>query len=222
VYIKEIFQQTEGINDPYIFKAIFMAGGAGAGKSFVVRNVLGEFQGLKILNNDTFLQYLMKKQGLSLKMPGAEKAQRDKVRKIAKDLTDKQEQLYEDGRLGIIIDGTGRDLEKTGQIKARLEDLGYDTMMIYVNTNLKTAVRRNYERERTIPLSVLKKNWNTVQNNIGQFQGMFKGDFHVFDNSDETQPDSKSKIQSFVKITRNFLDKPPSKPQAVQFIQSKK
>ena len=222
MYIKEIFQQTEGINDPYIFKAIFMAGGAGAGKSFVVRNVLGEFQGLKILNNDTFLQYLMKKQGLSLKMPGGEKAQRDKVRKIAKDLTDKQEQLYEDGRLGIIIDGTGRDLEKTGQIKSRLEDLGYDTMMIYVNTNLKTAVRRNYERERTIPLSVLKKNWNTVQNNIGQFQGMFKGDFHVFDNSDETQPDSKSKIQSFVKITRKFLDKPPSKPQAVQFIQSKK
>ena len=68
-----------------------MAGGAGAGKSFVVRNVLGEFQGLKILNNDTFLQYLMKKQGLSLKMPGAEKAQRDARRASAKAVTTKRQ-----------------------------------------------------------------------------------------------------------------------------------
>ena len=218
MYIREIFKQTEGINDPYIFKAIFMAGGAGAGKSFVVRNVLGQFQGLKTLNNDNFLQYLMKQKGLSMKMPGKEKTQRDKVRKTAKDLTSKQEQLYTDGRLGIVVDGTGRDLEKTGVIKGKLEDLGYDTMMIYVNTNLKTAIRRNYERERTVPLSVLKKNWNIVQNNIGQFQTMFGGNFHVFDNSDETQPDSASKLEFFGKIVRKFLEKPPTKPEAIQFL----
>ena len=222
MHISEILQQNEGINDPYIFKAIFMAGGAGSGKSFVVRNVLGQFQGLKVLNNDKFLKYLMDKEGLSLKMPSKEKAKRDVVRTKAKEMADKQEQLWRDGRLGIVLDGTGRDLEKTGAIKAKLDDLGYDTMMLYVNTNLKTAIRRNYERERTVPLSVLKKNWNVIQNNIGQFQGMFKGDFHVFDNSDETQPDSKSKIQSFVKITRNVLEKPASKPQAVQFIKTKK
>ena len=73
MHISEILQQNEGINDPYIFKAIFMAGGAGSGKSFVVRNVLGQFQGLKVLNNDKFLKYLMDKEGLSLKMPSKEK-----------------------------------------------------------------------------------------------------------------------------------------------------
>ena len=130
----------------------------------------------------------------------------------------KEAKALVDGAPNTVKEGITKD--EADQIKAKLEDLGYDTMMLYVNTNLKTANRRNYERERTVPLSVLKKNWNVIQNNIGQFQGMFKGDFHVFDNSDET-PDSKSKIQSFVKITRNFLEKPASKPQAVQFIKTK-
>src|SRR6056300_1512344 len=34
-------QVDEGVNDPHIFKAVFMAGGPGSGKSFVAQNILG-------------------------------------------------------------------------------------------------------------------------------------------------------------------------------------
>ena len=42
---------NEGPNDPHIFKAIFLAGGPGSGKGFVVKNLMGaDSTGLRIVN----------------------------------------------------------------------------------------------------------------------------------------------------------------------------
>jgi len=51
--------------------------------------------------------------------------------------------------------------------------MGYDCYMIFVNTSLDVAMARNAERDRTVPPEILKKNWNTVQRNIGKFQRLF-------------------------------------------------
>ena len=61
-------QLQEGLYDPNIFKAFFMAGGPGSGKSYVVRKSTGG-TGLKIVNSDVAFEKLLKKAGLSLKMP---------------------------------------------------------------------------------------------------------------------------------------------------------
>ena len=44
--------------------------------------------------------------------------------------------------LGMLIDGTGRDFDKMAREKARAEDLGYDTFMIFVDTSLPVALER--------------------------------------------------------------------------------
>ena len=67
---------NEGINDPNIFKAVFMAGGPGSGKSYMARQLLGG-SGLKVVNTDDALEYLMTKHGLDTKMPDSEKEERD-------------------------------------------------------------------------------------------------------------------------------------------------
>ena len=56
--MKTFQQLREGIYDPNIFKAVFLAGGPGSGKSFVVGKTLGGL-GLTIINSDEpFERYL--------------------------------------------------------------------------------------------------------------------------------------------------------------------
>ena len=56
-------KMDEGVNDPHIFKAVFLAGGPGSGKSFVAKKILGG-TGLRSINSDEVYEFLMKKQGL--------------------------------------------------------------------------------------------------------------------------------------------------------------
>ena len=95
----------EGVYDQHIFKAFFLAGGPGSGKSYVVSRTTGG-SGLKLVNSDDAFENLLRKAGLSLKMPSSEEEPRDVVRGRAKEITAKKKANYLEGRLGLIIDGT--------------------------------------------------------------------------------------------------------------------
>ena len=173
----------EGLYDPNIFKAFFLAGGPGSGKSYVVRRATGG-TGLKIVNSDPAFESLLKKAGLSLKMPPEEFERKEKVRAHAKKITAKIKQNYLEGRLGLIIDGTGKDANKILKQKASLEELGYDTYMIFVNTSLDVALKRNEERPRSLQKQIVITAWKDVQSNIGVFSNIFRQGFIVVDNND--------------------------------------
>jgi len=162
----------EGLYDPNIFKAFFLAGGPGSGKSFVTNNAFGG-TGLKTINSDNAFERSLKKNGLSLKMPENEAEARDIIRDRAKAMTGSQLDLSIKGRLGLVIDGTGRDYDKIKEQKALLDLLGYDCYMVFVNTSLEVALERNSKRERSVPEYITKKSWNQVQSNIGKFQNLF-------------------------------------------------
>ena len=173
----------EGVYDQHIFKAFFLAGGPGSGKSYVVSRTTGG-SGLKLVNSDDAFENLLRKAGLSLKMPSSEEEPRDVVRGRAKEITAKKKENYLEGRLGLIIYGTGREAEKILFQKRQLEELGYDTYMIFVNTSLDVALQRNAERPRSVPESIVTKSWKAVQSNIGKFNNMFRKGFIIVDNND--------------------------------------
>ena len=210
------FQQIqEGVYDPNIFNAIFLAGGPGSGKSYVVRKTTGGL-GMKIVNSDDIYEKQLEKAGLDIGKP--EDIFSDEGQEIsgkAKRLTKGRQTSWIDGRLGIIIDGTGKDVAKiTGQ-KNALDQLGYETMMIFVNTSLETAQQRNKERPRTLPEKSVEQMWNGVQKNIGAFQSLFGSkNFIVVDNNDAGE-DIFSKV---FKRIRGLVVKKPSKRQAKQWI----
>ena len=181
--MKYFNELQEGVYDPNIFKAFFIAGGPGSGKSYVVSRTTGG-SGLKLVNSDDAFEHLLKKTGLSLKMPSSEEEPRDVVRGRAKEVTAKKKANYLEGRLGLIIDGTGREAEKILFQKRQLEELGYDTYMIFVNTSLDVALQRNAERPRSVPESIVTKSWKAVQSNIGKFNNMFRKGFIIVDNND--------------------------------------
>ena len=193
----------EGVDDPGILKCVFMAGGPGSGKSFTAMEIFGidkklksSFSsfGLKSINSDSAFEAGLKKNGIDPKdlarIEREEPELWDKItstpggiRDKAKQLTAKQKQFYEAGRLGMIIDGTGHVYSKIQKNKKYAESLGYDTYMVFVNTSLEVAQERNKKRERVLPDDLLEKSWKDVQNNLGKFQNLFGSNFRIVDNT---------------------------------------
>ncbi len=205
----------EGLNDPNIFKAFFLAGGPGSGKSFVVRTTTGG-TGLQIVNSDDAFERYLKQEGISLKMSGDD-PRRDEIRDKAKKVIKKREQNFVAGRLGIIIDGTGKNYEKIVNQSIQLRQLGYDTHMIFVNTTLDVALERNAKRDRTVPESIAVQSWKDVQSNIGKFSQHFKQNFVVVDNNDSSKKDSQVFNDVFKQI-KGLLKKKVKSPIAKQWV----
>ena len=195
----------EGLYDPNIFKAFFLAGGPGSGKTFVTRNAFGG-TGLRMINSDSAFENALRKHGLSLKMPEDEAEARDILRARAKGTTDKTLDLSLKGRLGLVIDGTGRDYDKIKSQNDMLKQLGYDTYMIFVNTSLDVALERNARRERSVPEYITRKSWTQVQSNIGRFQNTFgMSNMIIVDNSKDERELTTIVMNKVDKSVRRLL-----------------
>ena len=217
-------QLEEGPNDPHIFKAVFLAGGPGSGKSFVANKMLSG-TGLKSVNSDEIYEYLANKQNLDLGNPDVVASpQGQETRDRAKQLTKKRENMYLDGRLGLIIDGTGKDVAKVSKASKALKELGYDTMMLFVNTSEDVAQQRNTQRARSVPAEMVSKMWQAVQQNIMKFQQLFgAANFHVVDNSGGLEdPDRAENFREVEKKLHSFLETPPKMPAARRWLQNNK
>ena len=184
--MKTFHELQEGVYDPNILKAFFLAGGPGSGKSYVVKRTTGGL-GMKIVNSDIAFEKKLKVAGLSTDLRELDPEVRDEVRGRAKRVTAKQKANYLNGRLGLIIDGTGKDYDKIATQATELKQLGYDVHMIFVNTSLDTALERNAKRDRKVPESLVIKSWNDVQKNIGKFSQYFRRNFIVVDNNDSEE-----------------------------------
>ena len=214
-YLKKNLQ--EGINDPGKMKAIFLAGGPGSGKDFVMNSVL-QGEGLREINSDNAFEYLLKKHGLDREMPASERVERDILRGRAKNLTKERERLSLVGRLGLIVNGTADDIEKIKSVKRGLEDLGYETMMVFVNTSNEVSRQRNVERGKSggrkvqdgtdkqgVPDSspdIRQEKWESAQRNIGELQKVFGNEnFAVIDNSVDVR---KATPEQVIKVNADF------------------
>lgn len=199
---------SEGLYDPNIFKAFFLAGGPGSGKSFVTKNVFSG-TGLKVVNSDIVLENTLKKVGLSLSMPDEEEYFRNLMRNQAKTTVNSQLDLYVKGRLGLVIDATGRDYNVIHRQFGELQLLGYDCYMVFVNTSLEVALERNAKRERVVPEYITRNSWQSVQNNIGRFQNLFGlSNFIVVDNSKSEQELVTLTMNKVNAVVRRFLNNP--------------
>ena len=212
--MKTYQELQEGLQDPNIFKAFFLAGGPGSGKSYVVRYSTGG-TGLRVVNSDDVFEKYLKDAGLSLKMPPEEWEANQKERGRAKKVTDSRQKNYVEGRIGMVIDGTGKEYDKIRSQKADLEALGYDCHMIFVNTSIEVALERNEKRERTVPEDVAILSWKAVQGNIGKFSQLFKGTFVIVDNNKKDQDIEKITF----KEVRRLLGKKVRNTRAKQWVE---
>ena len=204
--MKRFYELPEGVYDPGIFTAFFLAGGPGSGKSYVTSRITPGL-GLKNVNSDTAFENALKKAGLSLDMPPEEEELRDVIRIKSKRLTEKQLGLYLKGRLGLVIDSTARNFVRIETAKSALTRYGYDSYCIFVNTNLDVALARNAARPRKVPIDIVKQNHKEVQENIGKLQRLFgMKNFIVIDNNKANE----DILEKAYKMVRKLVKNPPS------------
>ena len=221
---------VEGVNDPGILKAVFLAGGPGSGKTYVAKGLFGiperinvSQSGMKMVNSDKELKYLLNKFGFGTdldslpdevfsNLTNPKDPKYSGLRSFAKDLTGQRRKLYQNGRLGMIIDGTGDDFKKIAMEKKELEEVGYDCYMIFVNTTLEVALERNENRDRILPEKIVRDSHREVNQNIGGFQGLFGGsNFMIVDNNQHVKDEKKAQ-KRFNMLVRQGLGKFVKRP----------
>jgi len=213
------FQQyiNEGVYDPNIFKAFFLAGGPGSGKSWVSQRTLSGM-GLKVINSDNAFSRALEKEKMSLNMAttdAKEIARRDEIRAKAKATTSTQLKLALEGRLGLILDSTARDVARIESEANTMKQIGYDVYMVFVNTSLEVALKRNQLRARKVPDAIVISNHKQVQNNIGKLQNLFGTSNFVIVDNNKVAEDVNPTVH---KAIRKMISKKPTSYQAVSWI----
>ena len=202
---------------------------------------------LKVVNSDTEFEHILAKYGFDtagwetldidqwpdevLMVATGEDSKGNKldpedvsVRTRAKEVTKRRLKGYTEGRLGVIIDGTGHDFSKIKSEKKKMEHMGYDCFMVAVNTSLDVAKMRNQTRVRALPEDILEKSWQDVQDNLGKFQTLFRANFRIVDNSKFlTAKAAKAKFKSIMGSgIDKFIAKPVRNPVGKTWIKNQK
>ena len=221
---------------------LIILAGPGSGKTYIAKGLFGipdkvnvSQTGMKMVNSDKELKYLLNKFGFGTNLDAlpdevfhnltGDGKDTSGLRSFAKDLTAERRRLYQNGRLGMIIDGTGDDYQKIAGEKAELEKIGYQTYMIFVNTTLEVALQRNELRDRVLPQSIVSQSHKEVNRNIGAFQGLFgSGNFMIVDNNEQkTEDQAKKRFKMLVKQgLGKFVKSPIKSKKALSWIRKQK
>ena len=189
-------------------KVVFLAGGAGSGKSNVVKKLGLEKQGFKIVNQDISLEWLKKNSGLPENMNDLTKEQRSTLGKLqhqAREIAKRKMMKYKGNADGVVIDGTGGSIKAMEKLVNEFKEKGYDVSMLFVETSLETALKRNKARkERSLLDKIVERNHASVQANKSGFMTMFKDRFMEVKTDDlkidDAMPkDLINKMNDFVK-----------------------
>ena len=239
---------TEGVYDKGIFKAVFMAGGPGSGKTYIKGQLFGipegganvSVNGLKSVNSDREYMFLLKKYGFDPTMlatyekhnpelfkhlSAPMKAGGSGLRDFAQDLKAQRKKGYMAGKLGMVIDSTGSNFKKVQRQKKELEEQGYDCYMVFVMTSLETALKRNTMRaekgERELPPKLVKQSWNETRKNLGGLKALFGSNFKQVDNDKHLSPkDAKHAFSNLVKgYANSWVNEPIKNPIGRKWVQ---
>ena len=175
-----------GLHEDYSYgrhKAIFVTGGPGSGKDIIVRECIAS---QKIVEHN-FSQVL--------------DILNDKHKLAMRSMNPKYESVRT--RSPLIVNGPADDLEKIGRIKEELEELGYQTMMVFVDTTDTVSKERNTLLSKMMMESIRQDKWQKAQKNAEHLTEMFT-DFVRFDNSGDLESKEEDITETY-KLTKEFL-----------------
>ena len=175
IKLTELLEDTlqESVYDKGIFKAVFLGGIPGAGKSYTISKITDGSISPQIVNFDKYAEYLGKVLGIKDVGGYVEKTFIDK----AKSMTISQLSLYINSMLPLFIDSTSNKINRAVYRDGVLKMFGYDTAMVWVDTPYETALKRIQQRERSVPEAFVKAVYDVQQEN----KEYYKSHFDFFD-----------------------------------------
>jgi predicted kinase len=189
-------------------KAIFLAGPAGSGKSYTIKQLL-PVDKYEIINVDDAYEELLKASGLgfNLKDFGPEElSQAAKLMGRAQGATKEKYAKALESLNNIIIDGTGAASKPLLKKKAEVEALGYETMMLMLYVSPMTSLERNKQRfdagGRSLMPQIVLRTWRDANKNIEIYRQEF-GDRFILINND---PEDANKTFDIAAIKQLYFD----------------
>jgi predicted kinase len=159
-------------------KAIFMAGPAGSGKSFISKQLVPS--DFNTINVDDTYEELLKSSGIGMKLANMSPDELKKSGELmgqARKATDAKLQDATKNAKNLLIDSVGGSSKMLLKKKAELEALGYDTAMIMTYVSPITSLERNKQRDRSLLPSIVIRSWRDVNTNIDAYRQAFGDDF---------------------------------------------
>jgi predicted kinase len=159
-------------------KAIFMAGPAGSGKSFISKQLVPS--NFNTINVDDTYEELLKSSGIGMKLANMSPDELKKSGELmgqARKATDAKLQDATKNAKNLLIDSVGGSSKMLLKKKAELEALGYETAMIMTYVSPITSLERNKQRDRSLLPSIVIRSWRDVNTNIEAYRQAFGDDF---------------------------------------------
>ena len=182
------------------FKCVFLIGGPGSGKDFLIHSALNEFNLCELSLEKTFNAIV-------------EQTNIEELNEFQ----------------SVIINGNADNSDKIIVAKAILEEMGYDTSMIFVYTTEEVSKARNDQRisqgAKTFSENKRKKKYNESISNLKSYANMFEESFLLFDNSNNyknVNEEVKQQITNWLlELTESvslFLSTSPKNTHAAKWI----
>ena len=164
-------------------KAIFMAGPAGSGKSFISQKLVPS--DFTTINVDDTYEELLKSSGIGMKLANMSPDELKKSGELmgqARKATDTKLQDASKNAKNLLIDSVGGSSKMLLKKKAELEALGYDTFMLMTYVSPITSLERNKQRDRSLLPSIVIRSWRDVNTNIDVYKREFGDNFILLNN----------------------------------------
>ena len=193
-------------------KAIFLAGPAGSGKSYISSQLIPN--SFEIINSDDTYEELLKASGIGLKQTNFTPDQLSQASKLQaqarKTTLDKLSRSIEN-KNNIVIDGTGAASGPVLKKKQQLEDLGYETLMLMIYVSPLTSLERNQQRDRSLMPGIVLRTWRDVNRNIETYKQAFGNNFILLNNNpkDAKQEFNIDLLEPYIKSS-SAIGKPKS------------
>ena len=203
-HARELFRDVRkgmGLNEQVnrgLFKAIFVTGGPGSGKDVVIREAIAEQKAVEITSIQAY-NYLMDKQALCEK---SHDLRREAIR----------------NRSPLIINGPADDHSRMITIKEELEELGYSTVMVFVDTTNEASQARNEKLTKMIAESVRQEKWQQAQASKESYHQSFNN-FINFNNSGSLETIEEDITDIYQKLNR-FIDNKTYMEEAYRWLES--
>ena len=209
--LDELFsvQLDEGRYDPFIFKAIFICGAPGSGKTTIENKMNFQSLGLKNLNLDRIIHYLKKNQ-----RPSNNRAEK---------MAETSFGIYLNEKLGVVIETTGRKEADIIKMNNLLLKQNYQTMMLFISAE-KELARMNIEQRpqnsknphdigRIVDPDYFEEAYAATQKNRDFYEHLFGDDFVLIKNVDGVLESTSFEVAR--KKVNSFLHAPLTSDAAV-------
>jgi predicted kinase len=183
-------------------KAIFLAGPAGSGKSYISTQLVPNT--FEIINSDDTYEKLLKSSGIGLKQKDFtpdQLSQASKLQSQARKTTQDKFIKSVENKNNIVIDGTGAASGPVLKKKQQLEDLGYETLMLMIYVSPLTSLERNQQRDRSLMPGIVLRTWRDVNKNIETYKQSFENNFILLNNNpkDAKQEFNAGLLEPYIK-----------------------